>query len=292
MAKNRKNNNKGRGRRQGRNGKGSSGSSAKSYERSVVRREIQSVGVLKVPITTSTAYGYSVWGTTIGSSQEFKELADLYVLARITRVTMRFLPQPFHATAGPTYSPVVGSVAHDPTNQVLNTAPSSYADLAALPSSRLWSSTGQGDASWKSCTYRAPLNTSGDYSNTTDSVPAGSWASCKQFSSTVAGITGFAAQVQNGVTNTTIEEEVLQILMTFCVEFKTPCMDQGVSSHRSGTLVLCRPLEASEQKSKEAPPEEVKEDYVTVPKASVKTSSQSSSRSSGSFSTLQPVVRR
>lgn len=280
--KSKRNKNKGRGRRQVRNGK----NSISSYENSILRREIQSVGVLKIPMNSNVGYGYSIWGSVIGAAQEFKELSDLYAQCRLTKVIMRFSPQSFHSTLGPTYVPLVGCVAHDPTNQVLNSTPASYADMAMLPRSKLYASSGQGDLTWKSLAYAAPLNKSGDYSNSSDSVPAGTWGATNQFGATCAGITGFSAQTQNGNTNTTMDEEVLQIIMTFLVEFKMPCADRGQASMKSSKLVLCVPSESPVMVGREV--EEKKNGTIRSLSLSVKPSPSVSSKSSSSFRNWAP----
>jgi len=141
--------------------------------------------------------------------------------------------------------------------------------------------------SWKSLSYAAPLNNAGDYGNTSDSVPAGSWGSTTQFVGTCAGLTGFSASTQNAAINASIGQQVLQLIMTYLVEFRQPCADRGSFLMKSGTQTLSSHLEASFVKI-EKKDEEKKQEVPMKQPSSAKPTSAASSKSSSMFRNWAP----
>jgi len=206
-----------------------------SYERAVVKREVQYVTTLTVPATTSTATGYVLWGGAASTTQEFHELQDLYAQVRLTGVEVDFAPQGFNASTGPSYVGVVGAVAHDPTSQASVIA--GYSDLVMMPRSKLWSASGQGDMRWSRLNYRAPLNNSMNFGNSAETFGPGTWGSTLYFGN-VSGTTWFSGQVQDAAVHATLNQEVLQVLVRFALEFRQPIADRGAYMSRTLQLTM------------------------------------------------------
>jgi len=261
---------KGRGRRHNRNG-----NSSGAYERSVVRRQLQYVSNLTVPTNASTAIGSINW-SAVTAVQEFKELSDLYAQCRITRVTTRFSPQSFHPTSSPTYVPIAGCVAHDVTSQGVLSTPASWADFAMMTPHRLWASSGMGSGKWMSLSYRAPLTNAQDFGNTAETFAPGQWAS-SQYYGNVAGTTYYSVMTQNGVTNTTLSNQVLQVIQMFSVEFREPIPDRGAFNHTNTIeMKMCTVSDSKDAVCSQK--EEKKVARPTLPSETVCVSSQGAPR--------------
>jgi hypothetical protein len=219
MAKSKKNRSSGRSRRQNRNGN----SSASSYEASVVKRELQLQSNLIIPTGDSDAIGWINWNGPL-TSNEATEMSKVYRQFRVTRVCVRVAPIAFNGTTtGQYYSSVLGSMCHDATGTTFSSMPNSYADLTMLPRSKLWVSSGMGNQSWKSMTYKAPLSKVQILDVASVNPSAGYWCAVDSRGNMI-GRTYFAASTADAATAAS-NQQVLSVLLQMSVEFREPVPD-------------------------------------------------------------------
>lgn len=207
------------------------------YNNSLVKRTFQIATTLTIPATTASTNGYVTWGSSISSIQEFREMSDVYAQCRLTGVRIFYAPQGFTSSSSPTYCSVVGAIAHDPTSNAFSGSPT-YDDFFILPRAKLWASSGMGDMAWKSMIYRPQLSNVMNFSPEANESAAGQWIQTTDVTDMV-GSTNFAAQTQDGAVHATINQQVLQVLCRFDVQFREPCPDRG--AYQSHQRVMSRP---------------------------------------------------
>jgi hypothetical protein len=91
--------------------------------------------------------------------------------------------------------------------------------------------------SWKTLVYSAPLTNTQNFGNEVSESAAGTWISPLSFVDMI-GSTNFAAQTQDGAVHATINQQVLQVICLFDVEFRQPCPDIGTFGSKSHQYAL------------------------------------------------------
>jgi len=85
--------------------------------------------------------------------------------------------------------------------------------------------------------YHAPLTNTQNFGNEVSESAAGTWISPLSFVDMI-GSTNFAAQTQDGAVHATINQQVLQVICLFDVEFRQPCPDIGTFGSKSHQYAL------------------------------------------------------
>jgi hypothetical protein len=104
--------------------------------------------------------------------------------------------------------------------------------------------------SWKTLVYSAPLTNTQNFGNEVSESAAGTWISPLSFVDMI-GSTNFAAQTQDGAVHATINQQVLQVICLFDVEFRQPCPDIGTfgsKSHKYALQTFPRSVLSGEQR--------------------------------------------